>query len=113
MRKENRNISGFHVPYEVRECELGLGLFAKAKVSAGSLIWEYKSGVNVREYVLEELPAHLEKLGFDAAQRLMVLSPFLGGFCCEILDDGHYMNHSDEPNCKTRSDLSVYALRDI
>ena len=67
MQKENRNISGFHVQYEVRDCELDLGLFAKAKISAGSLILEYKSGINVKEYVLEELTAHLEKLGFDAA----------------------------------------------
>ena len=42
-----------------------------------------------------------------------MLSPFLKGLCCEILDDGHFMNHSEEPNCVTRSDLSAYALRDI
>ena len=112
-KQTTSSISGFHIPYEVRETAIGKGLFTTEKIHVGALIWEYKKGVNINEYNEKELRLHIETLDFESARRLLMWSPFLKGVCCEILDDGHLMNHSDEPNCVTRSDLSVYALRDI
>ena len=35
--------AGFHVPYSVRSCAFGKGLFAEADVPAGALIWKNRS----------------------------------------------------------------------
>ena len=69
-------ISGFAIPYEVLDCEHGQGLFAKVFVPAGQLVWEYRSGVNVREYNEYELEAHLETLDIKTAQKFLGLSHF-------------------------------------
>ena len=43
-------VSGFKVPYEVRDCEFGKGLFVTALVPKGQMVWEYKAGYNVLEF---------------------------------------------------------------
>ena len=106
-------LSGVQVPYEVLDTDYGKGLFATAKVPAGSLVWGYVQGVNVREYDEEAALAHLSTKTFKECQRWLDLTYGQRGMLCEVLDDGKYMNHSTSPNCKTRHGGNTYAVRDI
>ena len=101
------------IPYEVRESEFGKGLFAAAFVSEGSLVWEYEKGVNITEYDEQAANAHLAGLTFQECQRFLDLTYGQRGLLCEVLDDGKYMNHSEDPNCKTSTGGNTYAVRDI
>ena len=103
------------IPYEKRDAGLGvgLGLFAKAAVSAGTCVWRFKVGENVIEYDEEATILHLKNKTLSEAQRWLDLTYGLRGKICEILDDGRYMNHSTSPNCKTDSKGDTYAIKDI
>ena len=118
---------GFHIRYSVRESAYGKGLFADHFIPAGTLLWKYASGpkgatgVNVWSYTNEaETRARLAELEPAAAEFFMDHVYAFEGKLNEILDDGHYWNHSETPNtglppvngggyCVE----STYAVRDI
>jgi hypothetical protein len=101
------------VPYEVKDTEWGKGLFAAADIAEGTLIWEYKLGVNIVEYDEQAALAALSTRTYKECQRWLDLTYGQRGLLCEILDDGKYMNHSTTPNCKTRAGGNTYAIRSI
>ena len=105
--------SGFHIAYEVRECEYGKGLFAKSNVPVGAIVWEYKKDVNIKEYNEAEYLEKLSTLTLEDAKYNIISSYCQRGLVCEILDDAHYINHSLEPNCITQPNLITYAKREI
>lgn len=101
------------IPYEVGDSEFGHGLFATAFVAAGSLVWKYNNGVNIREYDEQAASAHISTLTFKETQRFLDLTYGQRGLLCEVLDDGKYMNHSESPNCKTSMGGNTYATKDL
>ncbi len=104
------------IAYEIRDAGLGIGngIFTKEAISAGTLIWKFKSGVNVIEYDGEKAKQHLSKFAaLQEAQNWLDLTYGLNGKLCEIIDDGKYMNHSETPNCKTDEKGDTYAIRKI
>lgn len=101
------------VPYEVQDTEWGKGLFAAADIPEGTLVWEYRLGVNIMEYDEQAALATLATKSFKECQRWLDLTYGQRGLLCEILDDGKYMNHSTTPNCKTRAGGNTYAIRNI
>ena len=113
--------AGFQVGYEVRECEYGLGLFAKEFIPKGKLIWKYMKGVNVNTYDnVEDIQKRLGSMNKDEQNFFMSHVYLFDGFMNEITDDGCYWNHSENPN--TGSALiygpetcwySSYAIQDI
>ena len=109
----NSSAIGMQIPYEVRDTEWGKGLFTTAKVQCGSLVWAYCKGVNINEYDEASANAHLATKSFTECQRFLDLTYGQRGLLCEVLDDGKYMNHSTEPNCRTRHGGNTYAIRDI
>lgn len=118
---------GFHVGYEVRDCEFGKGLFATHFIPSGTLLWKYKSapkgapGVNVWSYTCDaEVRARLAELTPERQQFFMDHVYCFEGRLNEILDDGFFWNHSEAPNtglppCNAPGYCveSTYAVRDI
>lgn len=105
--------SYMQIPYEVGVSEFGSGLFATAFVSTGTLVWKYASGVNIREFNKQAATAHLSTMTLNEAQRFLDLTYGQRGLLCEVLDDGKYMNHSENPNCKTNEVGDTYTIRDL
>jgi hypothetical protein len=101
------------IPYEVRDSDFGRGLFATEFSPAGSLVWQYNNGVNIMEYDEQSANAHIATLTFQEAQRFLDLTYGQRGLLSEVLDDGKYMNHSENPNCSTSKGGNTYAVRDI
>ena len=71
---------GIRIPYSIRSEDFGgKGIFADAKISSGSLVWEYRGGVNVSEYSGDAAAAHLEKLSMGEAKIFLDTSYGLHG----------------------------------
>ena len=107
---------GMQILYERRDSGLGigLGLFSSRRVTSGTCIWRFQSGVNVSEYDEAATFRHLAKKSLLEAQQWLDLTYGFRGKICEILDDGKYMNHSETPNCRTDPQTGhTYAIRDI
>lgn len=93
----------------------GLGIFALENISAGTRIWDFTPGFDLRW-------THEEILAFPASTR-----PFFrqytwkskkSGLYCFASDDGRFFNHSDSPNClsehpEDQPESVVVAIRDI
>jgi len=104
------------IPYEKKDAglDIGQGLYVTEFVPAGTLIWRYSAGVNVIQYDGKAAAARLAALPtLEGAQNWLDLTYGLFGMLNEIIDDGKFMNHSTEPNCKTRDCGSTYSIRDI
>ena len=104
------------IEYEKKDSGLGIGegLFAKSFVPAGTLIWKYSAGVNVLQYDAKAAANRLALLPtLEEAQNWLDLTYGFFGMLNEIIDDGRFMNHSTEPNCKTRETGYVYSIKDI
>ena len=104
-----------NIQYEIRENEYGKGIYVLEDIKANTCIWTYKLNNNVFEYSEEESIIYLNSLPhLEDQQRFLDLTFGKGDKLCLITDDGKYVNHSDNPNCKT--DLltgNCYAIRDI
>ena len=104
-----------NIQYEIRENKYGKGIYVLEDVKANTCIWTYKLNNNVFEYSEEQSISYLEHLPtLKEQQRFLDLTFGKGDKLCLITDDGKYVNHSDNPNCKT--DLitgNCYALQDI
>lgn len=119
---------GFHIGYEVKDCEHGKGLFAKHFIPAHTLLWKYKAGpkagaggVNVLVY-RDEAEARARLKGLPEEDRAFWVDHLYmdGGVLNEILDESKYWNHSDSPNCggpaleaEGYDGMSVYSTKDI
>lgn len=124
-----QNGDGFNVQYEVKECDYGLGLFAKQFIPRGSLIWKWRPGVNVNAYSnIQEIQERLSAMNKEEQDFFMGHVYLFDSYMNEILDDGCYWNHSETPNtgvapfselqsaenCTDQIDwCSTYAIRDI
>lgn len=78
----------------------GRGLFAAEPVRKGDIVWRYEESMT-RLITVEDYVAALAA-GGDQAENLRKYSYpcYLGGkrFLMHDLDNGSYMNHSDDPN---------------
>lgn len=101
----------FRIPTYVRTSELdGVGVFAAEPIPAGTRIWEFTEGVDLRmppemvEAIPEPLQTRIRKYCYleeDSGQYVL----------CG--DNAKFMNHSFEPNCDDSSGAYTMALRDI
>ena len=102
------------IEYEIRDTDIGKGIYALSNISKGKLIWKYNLHHNVIEYNEKTSKKYLSKLSFLQAQNFLDITYGRGEKLCQILDDGKYMNHSDKPNCKTNMKTgNTYAICDI
>lgn len=87
----------------------GIGVFTPLPIPAGTVIWEYTPGVDLRLAApeLEGLPAVLR----EQFRSHCYLEP--SGMYVFCGDNARYMNHSFEPNCDDSGEERTVALRDI
>merc|ERR1711962_1303063 len=109
--------AGFQVKYEVRETNIGKGLFLLEPEAKGTLIWRYREGENILCFRNEaETRKHLDSMSSDA-DRLDFLEHCFhdGGVLNTILDDGKLVNHSRCPTMGKMNNmeehLSSFSLR--
>jgi hypothetical protein len=104
-----------NIQYEIRENQYGKGIYVSEDVKENTCIWTYKLNDNVFEYSEEQSILHLNNLqNLKEQQRFLELTFGKGDNLCLIIDDGKYVNHSEDPNCKTDlNNGNCYALRDI
>lgn len=105
-----------NINYEIREtAECGKGLYARELIKKGTCVWSYRLNENVYEYDEHQSRAHLQSLpSLKAQQRFLDSSFGKGNVLCLIVDDGQYVNHAEECNCKTDPVTGhCYALQDI
>jgi hypothetical protein len=104
-----------NIKYEIRENNYGKGIYLLEDIKANTCIWTYKLNNNAFEYSEDETIFYLNSLPtLKKQQRFLDLTFGKGDKLCLITDDGKYVNHSDNPNCKT--DLTTgncYAIKDI
>ena len=105
-----------NIQYEIKTDDIyGKGIYVMENVKAGTCVWTYTLNENVVEYDEEQTISHLQNLpNLESQQRFLDLTFGKGCMLCLITDDGQYVNHSDDPNCKT--DLvtgNCYAIKDI
>jgi hypothetical protein len=104
-----------NIKYEIRNNEYGKGIFVLEDIKANTCIWTYKLNNNAFEYSEDETISYLEHLPtLKKQQRFLDLTFGKGDKLCLITDDGKYVNHSDNPNCKTDlTNGNCYAIKDI
>jgi hypothetical protein len=103
-----------NIEYAVHDTPIGKGLFTLQLITKGTLIWTFLQNTNVEVFDEKACTKHLASLPLAEAQTFLDTSYGLGDNLCLILDDGKYMNHSDDPNCKTDMLTGcTYATRDI
>lgn len=95
-----------------------MGIFVKQFIPKNTLLWKYKLNCNIKYYdnkdnVIDYMglfKTYKEK--YDFISHVYVCD----GVFNEILDDGKYWNHSEEPNTYSGVDGDIessYANRDI
>jgi hypothetical protein len=105
-----------NIHYEIKEDTFyGKGIYVLEDIKVGTCIWTYKLNDNVFEYNETESISYIQNLPtLELQQRFLELTFGKGNILSLITDDGRYINHSDEPNCKT--DLvsgNCYAIKNI
>ncbi len=85
----------------------GLGLFCKAPVAAGTLVWRFDPGLDV---VLETLPEDPLLRRFAQVYGYRPLEGPPRWILC--LDDARFINHCDAPNTEDLPDVTT-ARRDL
>jgi hypothetical protein len=105
-----------NIQYEIKTDDIyGKGIYVMENIKSGTCIWTYTLNENVFEYNEQQTISHLQNLpNLESQQRFLDLTFGKGCMLCLITDDGKYVNHSDDPNCKT--DLvsgNCYAIKDI
>jgi hypothetical protein len=99
----------FRVPTYVAPSPIaGVGVFTFVSIPAGTLIWDFTEGVDLRldpavvAAVPEPLGSMVRMYCFEEPDGTLVLCG----------DNAKFMNHSFEPNCDDRGSCTV-TLRDI
>jgi len=104
------------VEYDLKESTIaGLGLFAKARIPKGTLLWKY-SEKSVRIFSsAEEVRLTLEERSAEDGTHFLEHVYCWEGKVCEILNDGRFWNHSKQPNTGSlpEDEASSWSLRDI
>ena len=101
ITKKDSRKPGFHVTYELKASDIGgVGLFAKTLIKKNTLIWKYGIDRNIKVFYNEvDVRNHLNKMqGFDEKYNWISHVYVSDGHLNEIMDDGKYWNHSEEPN---------------
>lgn len=100
------------VPTELKTSQIdGVGVFALRFIPKGELIWR----LDDRFYVLisgddlNALPPLMQEHFAKYSWPHMIKK---GYYCCDI-DNGRFMNHSNEPNTDFRHAVDAWAIRDI
>ena len=108
---------GFKISVEVKlvSDEVGLGVFSKQHIKAGTLLWTPSLVV---KYTEEECAAVLMKMSKEDANMWLrqsyVLATEPSMLCVNQTDDGRFVNHSSQPNCGYASvEEPSVALREI
>lgn len=100
------------VETELKESSInGLGVFAQKFIPKGSVVWQLDDRfyLLVEESKLDSCP-ELMKTNLDIYAYPHMSKP--GIICCEI-DNGRFMNHSDDPNTVFTDPNIAFATRDI
>ena len=89
----------------------GVGVFAAAPIKKGSLIWQLNTDfdrlIPVETY--DAMPPYMKEL----IDRYAYPSPDKPGYLVYEVDNGRFMNHSDEPNTDFSAHGGGTATRDI
>lgn len=91
----------------------GIGLFASNKICNGDVVWRYDQMTTIAwtEQEWENMRSSLSKIAFENIERFAY---FNRGKWLLNLDDGRFMNHSNNPNLGyDREKDMCFALRDI
>lgn len=117
-KKIARSAVGLLAPCEVRwvSDEIGYGLFAKAHIPKGTLLWQY-SRKSVKEYTWLEFQRYMASSA-PVSKKVRLLKTAYGwrGKLVVPLDDSVFLNHSRSGNCFTgggESGNDTVASRDI
>jgi len=92
------------INYEIKETDIGKGIFSTTFIKAGTRVWSYKLNKNVFEYDQDKCISYLNMLPtLKDQQHFLDMTFGKGNSLCLIIDDGQYMNHAPglEANCKT------------
>jgi SET domain-containing protein len=95
------------VPHYIKASPLhGIGLYAAEAIEKGTPVWRYQELFDqlVPEAILPALP----KTAYDFLMKYSYPSPEKPGYLLLEVDNGRFMNHSDDPNCE-----NGVAIRDI
>jgi SET domain-containing protein len=87
---------------EIKESRFGKGLFAKKKITAGTVLCSIPLGKELnfdKSVQLKDKESHALQIDFD--RYILCVPPFL------------YSNHSCNPNCGINPAFEMIALRDI
>ena len=106
--KNNRPYSWMHPNLEEHESKNGLGTFATADITEGTLLILFGGYVLTLEEEEEELPEELSDIGIQV-ERNFILGPIHG----TQKHNGDFVNHSCEPNAGIKGQISLYAIRNI
>lgn len=108
--------NGFCVPYLVQDTgDKGLGVFARAAIAKGTLVWRHVPG----QYVVFDEPAFRAALKdmtqADAAYELTHVFGMkeLPNCLIRILDDGVLINHASAANVETNRSAPMGCVLDI
>lgn len=87
----------------------GIGVYTPALIPAGTVIWEFMPGIDLRLTAaeLETLPGVLQA---QFRSHCYLEPSGLYVFCG---DNARYMNHCFQPNCDDGGEKQTVALRDI
>lgn len=87
----------------------GVGVFTSRPISAGTVIWEFTEGVDLRlsrsdlEATPPDLQERLRTYSYRDTEDTYIL----------CMDNAKFMNHSFQPNCDDGTDRGTVTLRDI
>ena len=89
----------------------GIGVFAAQKIPAGTLIWELRPGLDrlIKRDEVANLPPALQEF----VERYSYPYPHDPDQLIVEIDNGRFMNHSDQPNTVFSDPDAGYTLRDI
>lgn len=89
----------------------GVGVYAGEDIPAGTLIWRLdpRLDVTLKRSDLPELPVHMQ----EYIERYSFPHLEMDDAVVIEVDNGRFMNHSDQPNTDFRIFDKGYALRDI
>ena len=89
----------------------GLGVYADEYIPSGTLIWNFnpKFVATFSQRDIEKLPVHTREF----VEKYAFPHPFKSNHLIVELDNGRFMNHSDEPNTDFIVFGKGYAIRDI
>lgn len=96
-----------HSSLLVRETQYGKGTFANSKISSGTLLMVFGGYVMTRQEE-ETLPVQIRDIAITIDRNLVI-----GPIKTSQLSDADYVNHSCNPNCGIKGQISLVAMRNL